>query len=88
MEKVINMHEFTFYRQSNDFDDILKDRVFKKYIKTKLRWTDHLLIQLELESNHNILGYIVLKYGDDIVKELCKDFSPIPYVEYTPIRTK
>jgi hypothetical protein len=73
-----------FYRESNNFDDILADKNIKKKFIEKIQWLNHLLIGTE--DNDEIITYINLKYGDNILNELVKDRSPIPHVDYTPIR--
>lgn len=79
---------YVFRRESNNFDDILADNVVKKEILIKISWTNHLMIQLRHQKNDRLTGYIVLKYGDELVKEICKDFSPIPHVDYMPTKDK
>ena len=81
------MKYYTFKRESDDFNDILKDTNIKSSIKTKIRWRHYLMIGLtENNKSKNIFGYIVLKYGDDIVNPVEKDYTPIPNVDYIPKR--
>lgn len=84
------MKYLVFKRESNKFDDILKDSNIKKVCKTQLRFTNHLILGVEGESKdaEKMTSYIVLKYGDDIVSMdmLVKDRTPIPHKDYTPIR--
>ena len=82
------MKYYTFKRESDNFDDILTDINIKSAIKTRMRWKYYLLIGLtENDDKHkNIFGYIVLKYGENIVNPIERDFTPIPNVDYVPIR--
>jgi hypothetical protein len=83
---VEKMKYYTFKRESNDFNDILKDQSIKSQIKTKIKWHEHLLVGLSDDTEENLLGYIVLKYGDDMVNHIDKDYTPIPGVDYIPKR--
>jgi hypothetical protein len=79
---------YTFKRESNNFDDILKDANIKKHIHESTTWTGHLMIVLD-DFNKDIdkvKMYITLKYGDDIQPMLTKDYSPIPNIDYIPNR--
>jgi hypothetical protein len=82
------MKYYTFYREDNKFDDILKDPILKKFVSEKIKWANHLMIGFndyskDFEKNQ---VYVTLKYGDDIVTDLTKDYSPKVYVDYTPNR--
>jgi len=79
------MKYYTFQRELNNFDDILTDVAIKKHIKTKLKWKNHLMIGLDEKTGESVFGYIVLKYGEDIVN-LIKDFTPVPNVDYKPMK--
>lgn len=76
------MKYITFFRESSNFEDILKDPNIKKLIYEKTRWFQHLT--LGIKDDEKIFSYITLKYGDDIRTNLVKDYSPIPYIDYTP----
>lgn len=80
------MKHYTFKRESNKFDDILKDPSLKKFIKTKISWQTYLTIGLSSTTSDDILGYIILKYGEDLVNDLVHDYSPKPNIDYLPIR--
>jgi hypothetical protein len=82
------MKYFTFYRESNNFDDILNDVNIKKLIRTKLTWHNHMMIGINKYKKdvEKIFSYITLKYGDEMRTNLTKDYSPIPNVDYIPIR--
>ena len=77
------MKYYTFFRESNDFKDILTDPLIKKSIDTKLKWYQHLCIGIG-SHNDQLQSLITLKYGDEMVKDLVKDHSPIPGVDYIP----
>ena len=38
------MKYYTFYRENNNFDDILNDLIIKKIIDEKIRWFQYLII--------------------------------------------
>jgi len=76
------MKYITFFRESSNFEDILKDPNIKKLIYEKTKWFQHLT--LGIKDDEKIFSYITLKYGDDIRTNLVKDYSPIPYIDYTP----
>jgi len=79
------MKYYTFYRENNNFDDILNDTIIKKIIDEKLRWYQYLIIGMN-DKHEQSFSYITLKYGDEMKQELVKDFSPIPGVDYIPKR--
>lgn len=75
---------YTFYRSNNDFSDILTDTNIKKVIDTKITWWQHLMIGIEEKKNSGTFSYITLKYGDDMVQSLPKDYTPVPGIDYIP----
>jgi len=77
------MKYYTFYRENNDFKDILNDPTIKKSIDTKISWYQHLTIGVTSKTDQ-IQSLITLKYGDEMVQDVVKDFSPIPGVDYIP----
>jgi hypothetical protein len=77
---------YTFKRESNNFDDIIKDPSLKKYIKIKIKWSQHLMIGLSYNVDDSTIGYMVLKYGEDITNPINKDYTPIPGLDYIPKR--
>jgi len=79
------MKYYTFYRENNNFDDILNDLIIKKIIDEKIRWFQYLIIGMN-EKHEQTFSYITLKYGDEMKQELVKDFSPVPGVDYIPER--
>jgi hypothetical protein len=76
------MKYYTFYRENNNFDDILSDTNLKKLIHYKIKWYQHVLIGLAGKSIETIHSYITLKYGDEIRTNLTKDYKPIEGVDY------
>lgn len=80
------MKFYTFKRESNDFDDIIKDSGLKSYISTKIKWRGYLMIGLNFNADEKVYGYVVLKYGEDIVNPAEKDYTPIPNKDYIPKR--
>ena len=79
------MKYYTFYRESNNFDDILNDNIIKKIIDEQIRWYQYLIIGMQ-DSNEQSFSYITLKYGDEMKQDLVKDHSPIPGIDYIPKR--
>ena len=79
------MKYYTFYRENNNFDDILNDQIIKKIIDEKIRWNQYLIIGMQ-DKNEQTFSYITLKYGDEMVQEIVKDRSPVPGVDYIPKR--
>ena len=79
------MKYITFFRESDSFDDILKDPNLKKVLIEKTKWSQHLTICIK--DDDKIFSYITLKYGDDIRTNLVKDYSPIPFKDYIPLRS-
>ena len=79
---------YTFYRENNKFDDILKDNNIKKVIHLKIKWYQHLMIGINEDGNDRHFSYITLKYGDDMKKLDYKDRTPIPNIDYIPKKDK
>ena len=80
------MKYLTFKRDSNKFDDILLDPQIKNKFKYRITWNRHLLIGIdENNSGHEqLISYILLKHGDDVVDLVAKDYTPVPNVDYIP----
>jgi hypothetical protein len=82
------MKYYTFYRENNNFDDILTDPSIKKFISEKIRWKNYLKIGIDdyQKEAEKVFFYINIKYGDEIRTELTKDYSPVANKDYIPIR--
>jgi hypothetical protein len=80
------MKYYTFYRENNNFDDIEKDNIVKKFANSKIRWYQYFMIGLKKDSNDQNFSMLTLKYGEDMVNNLTKDFTPVAGVDYTPKR--
>lgn len=80
------MKKIMFRRESDNFSDILSDTVVKKYLKYKIKFRCGLIVEVPKDSE--VLSYIELKYGDDIVNNIVPDRSPIINVDYLPKRKK
>ena len=80
------MKYYTFYRESNNFDDIESDNIVKKFAETKIKWYQHFMIGMKKDGNDQNFSMLTLKYGEDMVNNLTKDFTPIAGVDYTPKR--
>lgn len=80
------MKFFTFSKNDSDFSDILSDPSIKGSIRTKLAWDNHLMLGFDDDKidDKKLFGYVVLKYGDNIVYALHPDFSPINGKDYKP----
>lgn len=82
------MKHYTFYREDDKFDNILKDPVIKKHIYTKIRWRQFLRIEL-YDIDEKLESYITLKYGDEMKPNcLVADRTPVPFVDYQPKEPK
>lgn len=75
----------TFYKEDNNFLDILTDPVIKKKIRMRIAFKNYLVLGLEDEPS---VSYMILKYGDDVVNmsDIVPDRTPIMNVDYVPIR--
>jgi hypothetical protein len=78
------MKYYTFYRENNNFTDILTDNNIKKVVDMKISWHRHLMIGLKETTNSGTFSYITLKYGDEMIPSITKDYSPVPGVDYVP----
>jgi hypothetical protein len=79
------MKYFIFFREDNDFTEILNDKILKKVFKFKIKFLQHLILGTENIDNE-IVSYITLKYGDDLKNKefLFIDRTPLPYQDYIP----
>lgn len=78
-----------FTRESNKFDDILKDSSLIKKYKTKIQYAENLILGFPEDKEFGkILSYIMLKYGDDMkdFHSIVTDRTPKPNIDYFPIR--
>ena len=78
------MKYYTFYREDNNFDDIEKDSIVKKHACHKIKWYQYFMIGMRKDGNDQNFSMLTLKYGEDMVNNLTKDFTPIAGVDYTP----
>ena len=78
------MKHVTFYRNNDDFTDILTDSILKKAVDEKITFKNYLI--LGITDDDKIFSYITLKYGESIRTNIVKDHSPVPNVDYIPIR--
>ena len=79
------MKYYTFFRENNDFTDILKDPIIKKIVDEKIQWFQHLTIGIQdTEKNNQSFSLLTLKYGDDMKQDFIRDFAPVPGVDYIP----
>lgn len=77
---------YIFQKQDNDFTDILADPVFKRKIATRVRWTNHLMIQLKSNTDDRIDSYVRIKYSDLLIEwsSIIPDRTPVLGVDYMP----
>ena len=78
------MRTYVFKRESNNFDDILKDKNIKKYIVEQYQFVEHLI--LRVQDTPEVLAYLLLMFGEEIVrmKDVVPDRTPIMNVDYIP----
>lgn len=74
------MKFYTFYRDSNNFSDILKDKRLK--ITHTMSMPKKLIIGVD-NSSDELDVYISMMYTECII-QMIKDFSPKPGVDYIP----
>lgn len=80
-----------FRRESNKFDDVLNDPTLKKQYKTKIQYSENLILGIpDEEDTAKLLSYTLLKYGEDMIdfSSIVPDRTPIPNKDYTPIRKR
>ena len=84
------MKYYTFYRENNVFTDIEKDPLVKKFADTKIRWYQHFMIGIStyVKDSDQYFSILTLKYGEDMIQSVCKDYSPVPGVDYVPKKDK
>lgn len=89
------MKNLLFYRESNNFEDILSDTNIKKLVKTKITFFQHLILGFDNYNKKDkvfdkTLSYIMLKYGEDLREftDVIPDRTPIPNKDYVPERRK
>jgi hypothetical protein len=81
---VAEMIYYTFKRESNDFKDMLSDVTIKKEIDTQMAWHQHITLGFRDDVPQKTLGYLVIKYGDEITNPFEFDYSPVENVDYIP----
>jgi hypothetical protein len=79
---VAEMIYYTFKRESNDFTDLLNDVSIKKDIDTQMSWYQHITLGFRDDVPQKTLGYLVIKYGDEITNPFEFDYSPVENVDY------
>ena len=79
------MKYFIFYREDDDFNDILQDQNTKKLFDLKIKFNQHLILGGD-EIPDDLQSYIMLKYGDDIKNpnHIFIDRKPVPFKDYLP----
>ena len=82
------MKTFVFNRENNKFDDVLKDKNIKSYIKEKYIFDKHLIIRVD--EDPKVLAYLTLMFSEELLsmKDLVPDRTPKPNVDYLPKRNK
>ena len=79
------MKYYIFYREDNNFDDILTDPIIKKLFDFKIKWSQYLMLGSNKVSSETY-SYMLLKYGDDLKRksDIFMDRSPISGKDYIP----
>jgi hypothetical protein len=79
------MKKIIFYRESNIFDDILKDATVKKYAKTRLQFKEYLILGID-DQYDMYTSYLMIRFGDDVVDlhHLIPDRTPVMNKDYVP----
>lgn len=79
------MKYYIFYRENDNFDDILFDKSIKKLFNFKIKYNQYLILGGE-DIPEDLQSYIMLKYGDDIKdnSNVFIDRKPVPFVDYVP----
>jgi hypothetical protein len=83
------MKFLVFTREKNKFEDILKDPSLKNKYKTKIEYSENLILGFPEDDDFSkTLSYIMLKYGDDMkdFHSIVPDRTPKPNVDYIPKR--
>lgn len=77
------MKYYIFYKEDNNFEEILNDENLKKLFKFKVTWSQHLMLG-SYSIKEEVQSYIVLKYGENIVNDrnLFIDRKPIANKDY------
>lgn len=77
------MKYYIFYKEDNDFTEILIDQNLKKSFKFKITWNQHLMLG-SYSVTEEIQSYIVLKYGENLInnRNLFIDRKPIANKDY------
>ena len=80
------MKYYTLYRENNIFTDIEADPIVKRFADTKIRWYQYYMIGIStyVKDSDQYFSLLTLKYGDDMIQSICKDYSPVPGVDYVP----
>jgi len=82
------MKYYTFYRENNNFDDIENDNIVKKFATHKTKWYQYFMIGMVKHGNEQNFSMLTLKYGEDMVNNLTRDFTPVAGVDYMPNKPK
>lgn len=83
------MKFLVFTREKTKFDDILKDPSLKSKYKTKIEYSENLILGFPEDDDFSkTLSYIMLKYGDDMkdFHNIVPDRTPKPNIDYVPKR--
>lgn len=83
------MKFLVFTREKNKFDDIINDPSLKNKYKTKIEYSENLILGFPEDDDFGkTLSYIMLKYGDDIkdFHSIVSDRTPKSNIDYVPKR--
>jgi len=81
------MKYYVFNRDSDNFDDILKDVALKPIIRHKIKYKHQLILGFA-DEDEKIISYMTIKYGDDITSldKIVPDRTPVMGKDYIPVR--
>lgn len=85
------IYYFVFRSESGEYP-VLKDPALnRKYIALKMINSKMLILGIAWKDQaviENLKSYIQLKYEGESLSSICPDLSPVPYIDYTPIKRK
>jgi hypothetical protein len=81
------MKYYVFTRESDKFDDIVKDIAIKPVIRHKIRFTNYLILGFS-DDDEKVISYMTIKYGDDMTSfnNIVPDRKPVIGKDYLPIK--
>lgn len=92
MSKILEVtpKKFTNYMVLNtnheDFESFLKDSMVKKYLRTKVSWSNKMLVVFSSNIPEENISYVMLKYNGviDNKSDIVPDLKPVMFKDYWP----